>query len=50
MKKKFVLPAILILIVAVVIAAFTVPITVGGKEGTPKPGSPDGGTAQQQDE
>ena len=40
-KRKIVLAAILILVAAAVIAAFTVPITVGGNKGAPQPGSPD---------
>ena len=40
MRRKMVLAAVLVLAAAVV-AAFTVPITVGGKGGPPKPGSAD---------
>jgi len=39
-KSKVVLPAILVLLAAAVLAAFVVPITVGGQEGAAKPGSP----------
>jgi arylsulfatase len=40
MRGKIVLPAILILVAAAVLAAFLVPITVGGREAPAKPGSP----------
>src|SRR4029453_5746465 len=40
-RRTVVLLAILIVVVAAVIAAFTVPITVGGKGGAAKLGSPD---------
>lgn len=40
MRAKVVLPAMLILFVAAGLAAFLVPITVGGQEGGAKPGSP----------
>ena len=40
MHWKVVLPAILVLVAAAVLAAFLVPIPVGGQEGRPKPGSP----------
>jgi arylsulfatase len=39
MKGKIVLPAILVLVALAVLAAFFVPITVGGKGGPPAPGS-----------
>ncbi len=39
-KRRVVLTAILVVVVLAVIAAFTVPITIGGKHGTPQPGSP----------
>ena len=37
--KRFVLPAVLVLVAAVTVAAFVVPSTVGGKAGEAKPGS-----------
>jgi arylsulfatase len=40
MKGKIVVPAILVLVAAAVLAAFLVPITVGGQDRLEKPGSP----------
>ena len=40
MRWKIALPAMLALVVAVVLAAFLVPIPVGGQEGAAQPGSP----------
>ena len=40
MKRKVVLLAVLVVVAAAVIAAFTVPITVGGKHGPAEPGAP----------
>jgi arylsulfatase len=41
MKKKIVLPALLILIVAAILVFYFVPFTIPGKKGPPKLGSPD---------
>src|SRR5215510_6524981 len=40
MKKKIVVLAVVVLVAAVAIAAFTAPITVGGKASAAAPGTP----------